>query len=239
MTSRRQRRNHTVTDGRRGTHVPGNLRGSIGNRAKCCLVVLLLRVSGDAMIEPTVSTVLRSQCDDAGGPGSGGRDGGGVGLDIRQCVQRPRLRPARQGRHRRRQNECRDADWGRAGRGCLHRRRHRSGQLRPPRRRRSARGARPQAPCHQHDRARSRPQHVPASRAPRSRLGHRAGDHRRRGHTAALEGVAHCGDRHRLRDARQQRDRHNPAGRRPGRDRLEPTAPCSTPTPCRPSARCR
>src|SRR5215470_17421715 len=34
-----------------GTQVPGNLDGSIGNRAKCCLVVLLLRVSGDAMID--------------------------------------------------------------------------------------------------------------------------------------------------------------------------------------------
>src|SRR5215510_5327877 len=56
MTSRRHGHNRVVTVRASWDAVPGNLRGSIGNPAKCCLVVLLLRVSGDAMIYRTVST---------------------------------------------------------------------------------------------------------------------------------------------------------------------------------------
>ena len=55
----------------------------------------------------------------------------------------------------------------------------------------------------------------------------------------ALRGVDDRSHGPRIGHARQQRDRHGPAGGRAGRHCPQPAGRCSTPTPCRPPASCR
>ena len=155
--------------------------------------------------------LLRPQRDDAGRPGSRRGDGArrlpttfGNASSVHAFGQQ------RQGRASTRPGRAWPTlDRRRAGRGRLHRRRHRGGQLRPPRRRRGARGARPQAPV-----SPARSSTKPSStRAGISRAAVTTGPlvpvtTRRRRHAPPRSKACYAGDRHRLGDARQQRDRH-------------------------------
>ena len=157
---------------------------------------------------------------------------------LRQRLERPPFRPAGQGPARRRALGGRRADRRRAVGDRVHQRRHRGRQPRAARRRRSARADRPPPPHRQrieHEavlvtlKALARrgwsidascPSTPPASSDP-----------------AALAAALTRRHRARLGDAREQRDRHDPADRRAGRAWRTRAARCSTPTPCSRSAK--
>ena len=217
---------------------------SISAARNCCLVVLLLRLSGNATIRAGSHPVQRIYLDhNATTPvlpavvdAHDGRAAGGV----RQPVERPPFRAAGQGRDRRGPERRGGADRRRSVGSGLHQRRHRRRQLRHPRRCRGARAV-GTAPPHRDDhRARGGAQHLEGAGqarldGPRCSRWTRPASSRPTRCETALRG------RHRARvgHAREQRDRHHPADRRAGAARPRARRAVSTPTPCSRPARSR
>ena len=178
----------------------------------CCGLGVGVTIGGRAYL-------LRPQCDDATRSGSGGRNGGGVARRVRQSVQRALFRAAGQGPARSRTHSTRQPDRRRSRRDRVHQRWNRSRRDGASRRGGSPRIDGPAAPRHDADRARGCTPDGQGAGAPRLDGLFRRNDRQRRRRTHGARGGPHRGHVHRLRDARQQRDRDPAAHPDPGRPR--------------------